>query len=610
MAAKIARFFRQKRGGIRRRARRIPFTQKKWRKRLKTDEKYVILNNAKIYCVFILVITRIKQKGKTMKKGFIATLLSIVMLFSACNVLPQMGGSFNGGESEHSGSVEDSSDLIDDSSDSVDDSSDESSDDSETDDVEHVDEDDNGFCDECKESVTLTLDIFSINDLHGKFADTDAQAGVDELSTYIKNAKAKNENTLFLASGDMWQGAPESNLTKGRILTEWMNEMGCVSMTLGNHEYDWGEEYIQANFEMAEFPFLAINIFERATNERVDYCSPSVMVETGGAKIGIIGAIGDCYSSISADKATDIYFKTGSELTKLVKAESLKLKSQGADYIIYSLHDGYGDSFSQPTEISGNLGYYDTSLSGEYVDLVLEGHTHQSYVLKDSKGVYHLQGGGDNDGVSHAEIVINYANEKSIVKQVRFVSSNEYDHLADDPIVDTLMKKYEEEIALAEKVLGKNDSYRSSTFLRNLVAKLYYQAGAQKWGKEYDIVLGGGFISVRSPYYLTAGMVKYGDLQNLFPFDNSLVLCSISGYYLRKQFLETTNSNYYIYLSDYGKSVQNYIQSNKTYYIVIDTYSSSYSPNHATEIARYDNKTYARDLLAAYIEQGGLTSGK
>jgi glycosyltransferase involved in cell wall biosynthesis len=73
-------------------------------------------------------------------------------------------------------------------------------------------------------------------------------------------------------------------------------------MTLGNHEYDWGEDYILENYELAEFPFLAINIYDNDTNKLVEYCQPSVMVEKSGVQIGIIGAIGDCYSSISADK--------------------------------------------------------------------------------------------------------------------------------------------------------------------------------------------------------------------------------------------------------------------------------------------------------------------
>ena len=238
---------------------------------------------------------------------------------------------------------------------------------------DHADGDDNGACDNCLGGVRKTFDFFAVNDLHGKFTDTDTQPGVDELSTYLKKQKQENENTLVFSSGDMWQGGAESNLTKGLIITEWMSEMNFTSMTLGNHEYDWGSEYIINNAEAANFPFLAINVYDRETNERVDYCAPSMVVEQNGVKIGIIGAIGDCYSSISSDKVTDVFFKTGSELTNLVKAESNRLRQAGVDFIVYSLHDGYEDSYSSvvPTLSSSQIGkYYDISLSSGYVDLV------------------------------------------------------------------------------------------------------------------------------------------------------------------------------------------------------------------------------------------------
>ena len=61
-------------------------------------------------------------------------------------------------------------------------------------------------------------------------------------------------------------------------------------------------------------------------------------------------------------------------------------------------------------------------------------------------------------------------------------------------------------------------------------------------------------------------------------------------------------------VADNFGAVRDNIDVTKTYYIVIDTYSSLYSYNHATEIARYDHVTFARDLLAKYIENGGMAS--
>lgn len=471
----------------------------------------------------------------------------------------------------------------------------------------HKDEDNNGKCDKCKISVIVNFDFFAINDLHGKFDDTDSQPGVDELTTYLKGYQKNQQNTVLLSSGDMWQGSSESNLTKGNIITDWMNELGFVSMTLGNHEYDWGEEYVEANAKLAKFPFLAINVYDKSTNKRVDYCQPSTIVEKSGVKIGIIGAMGDCYSSIAPERVEDVYFITGSALTNLVKAESQRLREAGADFIIYSIHDGYsGSNYGQTATNSMLASYYDVSLSQEAVDLVFEGHTHKHYVKKDAYGVYHLQNGGDNGGISYVDVDINFANDTAKVLSAEYISTSSYSHLEDDPIVDSLLKKYESQISDANKVLGYNSSYRTGNNLRNIVARLYYEAGVKKWGKDYDIVLGGGFLSVRSPGKLEVGDVTYGDLQMIFPFDNQLVLCSVKGRDLKSKFFETNNSNYFIHYEEYGESVRKNLDYNKTYYIIVDSYSSTYAPNRLTEIARYDQTTYARDLLADYIKGGGL----
>ena len=75
----------------------------------------------------------------------------------------------------------------------------------------------------------VMLDIYAVNDLHGKLADTQFQPGVDELSTYLKQAQ-RSGNTILLSTGDMWQGAYESNLPGGFAVTEWMNELDFAAM--------------------------------------------------------------------------------------------------------------------------------------------------------------------------------------------------------------------------------------------------------------------------------------------------------------------------------------------------------------------------------------------
>ena len=472
----------------------------------------------------------------------------------------------------------------------------------------HTNENGDTLCDGCGATVVVIIDFYSVNDLHGKFCDTDTQPGVDELAAYLRAREDIDDNVVILSTGDMWQGSAESNLTYGNIMTEWMNSLDFVSMTLGNHEYDWGSEYIRENLEIAEFPFLAINVYDANTNERVDYCQPSVMINEGGVDIGIIGAIGDCYSSIASDMVKDVYFKTGSELATLVKDESVRLREMGADIIVYTLHDGHGRSSSSVQNVTTSaLEYYNATLSsGGYVDLVFEGHSHQRYILKDSQGIYHLQGGGENSGISHVEIAFDILSGKPTVKLAEIVRSNVYSSYDDDPETEVLEDKYADIIDSAYATLGYvSDTYYSDE-LADLMAQLYLNCGIERWGDEYDIVLGGGYIKPRTPYDLSVGYHTYADVLSLFPFNNRIVLCSVSGAKLLDRFIDPYSSDYHCAISQYGAMIGDDIDPRGTYYIIVDTYSSLYAPNGLTVVEYLDDTTFARDLLAKHIADGEL----
>ncbi len=468
----------------------------------------------------------------------------------------------------------------------------------------HSDVNGDGLCDLCGTDVEAELTFLAVNDLHGKFADTSGQPGVDEFTTYLKELYADPaREEILLSSGDMWQGTVESSTNRGALMTEWMNETGFVSMTLGNHEFDWGADVLGPNSELAEFPFLGINV--TVDGETPSYCKASVVVERDGVRIGIIGAIGDCLSSISGEFRDGLDFATGNALTNLVKAESVRLREdEGCDLIVYSIHDG-GENFSSSGVTSvtnAQMRYYDTALSDGYVDLVFEAHTHKRYILRDEHGVYHLQGGGENKYVSGADVAFNTVTKRYTVTP-RLLGTGTYakDSLEDDPIVEELYGKYFPDNDPYETVLGENVNRWDSLDIADKVAELYYKKGVEVWGAEYEIALGGGYLKTRSPYDLAKGDVTYADLFSLLPFDNTIVLGKIKGEDLKSNFL-SVKENYHTYSADHLYASD--VDDDGTYYIIVDSYTSTYAPNHITEVARLTEVIYARDLVAAYVADG------
>lgn len=487
---------------------------------------------------------------------------------------------------------------------------------------DHVDPNADGTCDICGESVLVELSFYAVNDLHGKYKDSSSQPGLDEFTTYLKQLYADPvREEILLSSGDMWQGSVESSSNKGRLMTKWMNEVNFSSMTLGNHEYDWGAAVLQPNSELAEFPFLAINVTDGGAAP--SYCKTSTIVERAGVKVGIIGAIGDCLSSISGEFSGGLSFATGDALTALVKREAARLREEeGCDLIVYSLHDGgsgYSSGISEVTseklsvqDGNSSYDYYDTALSDGYIDLVFEGHTHQKYIVKDRFGVYHLQGGGENSGVSRAEVSYNtvtgdYTVSPTILTTYTYAANS----LEDDPFVEENYRSFfpDAEDDPYTKVLGNSSARRSSDTIVQKVAELYLARGKAEWlGKTVggvtidSIVLGGGYLNTRKPYELSEGSIHYAELYSILPFDNHIVLGAISGSNLKRRFLQSSS---YVFSAEISASQ---VQDSKTYYIITDTYTSFYRWNNVTEIARIEEDIYARDLLADFIRGGGWAS--
>lgn len=445
----------------------------------------------------------------------------------------------------------------------------------------------------------VTLDIFAFNDNHGCVKDTQGKGiGIAKLTTFVKQ-KTANKNAVLISQGDMWQGSVESNYTKGNLMTEWMNQLGFVSMTVGNHEYDWGKDYIIQNQELANFPTLGINVLNKSNSQRVDYLSPSITFEKAGAKIGVIGAIGNCISSISSSKVKDVYFATGSALTTLVKNEATRLRNtEKCDFIIYSIH---GDAKNDDQD------YYDTSLSTDnYVDLVLEGHTHKAYAYQDEGGVYHVQNSGYNESVYDIAINLDLATSSYTVSPTFYDTSyySSYRNLDEDVTTLNIINKYYDKFSFAYEELGVIDGFKDPNTIRNKVADLYLEVGTQRWASQYNLILGGGYMSCRGNG-LQAGTVRYSDISNLLPFDNEIVLCSIRGSDLANTQFITGADTYFVTWSDYGNTMKNNINYSSTYYLITDTYSSDYSYNHLTVVDTYDVGVYARDLLAIFIQNGG-----
>ena len=455
------------------------------------------------------------------------------------------------------------------------------------------------------------IQVFATNDIHGQVKETSSYPGLSKLTSKMKSvASTKDQYNIFMDQGDIYQGTAEAGLANGLNMDDFLVQNGYESVVLGNHEFDWGEQKLIDHDNYLDTTILANNIRYSSNGQSPSYCKPYKLISRNGVKIGIIGSIGNVYSSISSSKVKGIYFLYGDNLTEQIKKDSQTLKDMGAEFIILSLHDG---EYSTSNGTS-SLSYYDVQeLSGTYVDLVLEGHSHQNYSFYDSKGVWHIQNGGNGSSFSVATLNCTYnslSNDYEVSMSTSSSAVQRYNTFSsEDEVMSEVDSWYEEYVygSIQSEVVGRSVPYMNSSKIKSTLSKLYYEIGIELVGENntYTPVLGGGFISTRTPYNLSAGTVKYGDIYALLPFENDIVLCSIKGTYLLSKFINSTNRNYYIYSMIDASEVN----SSETYYVITDSYSSDYKSNNLTVVKNLTLEYgvgYARDLFAQYLRDNYL----
>jgi len=134
-----------------------------------------------------------------------------------------------------------------------------------------VDSDENSIKTQLLEDTNLSkvnkvVDIISFNDFHGNVLESGKNIGAAKLVGVVNEYKAK-ANTEYgvipVSSGDLYQGTAISNLTTGKPVTAMLKAMGLEASAIGNHEFDWGVDNINAWSKEGGFPFLAANIVKK-----------------------------------------------------------------------------------------------------------------------------------------------------------------------------------------------------------------------------------------------------------------------------------------------------------------------------------------------------------
>lgn len=216
------------------------------------------------------------------------------------------------------------------------------------------------------------LTILHTNDTHSQVESfQDKQwgnvGGALRRNELIQRERNLDSNLLLLDAGDYFQGTPYFNLFGGEVEIALMNMMGYDVVTLGNHEFDNGIKALWEKLKKANFQIVCAN-YRFRYKPMYSLIKPYVILERGGAKIGIFGLSPDLRGLSSPEITNQIIFLDPVETAlKMVQI----LTEENCDLIICLSHLGY--TSDKPTqEIS------DTQLAEQVsgIDLIIGGHTH------------------------------------------------------------------------------------------------------------------------------------------------------------------------------------------------------------------------------------------
>jgi 2',3'-cyclic-nucleotide 2'-phosphodiesterase (5'-nucleotidase family) len=251
-----------------------------------------------------------------------------------------------------------------------------------------------------EERAQVTLSIVGTSDLHGVAFPRNGLGGLPLLAGYVNNLRAARASdggaVLVIDSGDTFQGGIESNLSEGALVVDAYNAIGYTAETVGNHDFDFGSVdsqgarqlpgdlrgALKARAAQARFPFLAANLIDETTGRPVQWPNvrPSVLVDAAGVKVGVVGVM--TIVALRSTLAANVRGLRVAPLGPAIVAEASKLRAAGAQVVIVAAHaGGRCDRFDQPADLSSCDGESEIfqvarSLPPGLVDVIAAGHSH------------------------------------------------------------------------------------------------------------------------------------------------------------------------------------------------------------------------------------------
>ena len=397
------------------------------------------------------------------------------------------------------------------------------------------------------------LTIVGINDTHGALLaarappwiarSTDSEiGGADWFGGYLEairaEARERGGAVIVLDGGDEFQGTLISNQFRGKSVTDVYNALGVTAAALGNHEFDFGIPVLEQRIAQARYPILAANVFLKGTRQRPRWLRPSILIDAGGVQVGIVGlATRETPLTTNPALISDLDFAEGGPIAA---AEADALRGRGATVVVICAHAGPAPPDREIQRVAEAVqGKVNAIVSGHHhvalgppplvvgkVPIVQSGLRLQSFSVVelelDSRG--HVASFAVNEGSLPKS-----GGPQAILHTWRGQPAQWRGRIVEpDRRVAAILRTYDEEVrALRDMRVGETrvDLRKGDPddLIGNLTADALRSGAGGGLKAQFALQNAGGLRITEIP----TGPVSYGQLFDLYPFDNEQVVVSL-----------------------------------------------------------------------------------
>ncbi len=378
--------------------------------------------------------------------------------------------------------------------------------------------------------------------------------GIARIATLAKRIRRESNRSLWLDSGDAFQGAPVFNMFKGEAEMRALSLAGMDGEVVGNHEFDLGATNLYQKIDSwSQFPHLAANYAwddapGRSRSLR-DVVPPFYIYDLDGLKVAVIGMGNEDTISSIFEGGNSLGFRPIENTVAL--DQYTRLLRPLVDLVVVVSHIGLdgdeGLTASQAEDLN-------TTVPG--VDLILGGHLHivtnppkllpnddgSEYCKTTNCQTLLVHSGAFAKFVGRLDLVVRVGANNGDPEQRSRIVSFAYKNIPvdstipEDADVANLMWPYSVKLnqdidlngvfayvapAGSAKIL-RNDQGGGDSQLGNMVARaMQLQQGVDA---EFAIT---NSLGIRADF--ERGPLTNEQMYNVFPFENSITVMYLSG---------------------------------------------------------------------------------